>query len=217
MAQPYKDTIEDFNLKWGTTYALYNGEIYYVRGAYYKEVPDGTPAGEPYVILFKNKAQFTIDDFDFNCLVPITVNSMFVNVDKKCLLIYRNPRRQNKRSICADTIYIYNPVEILLPKKTRRFENNCSYQLIEQIVKPFYPKYLDALQLCYEHYMVAISPDFAVSLSNISDTKFLLSSQFGFIGEADQAKLYIYHPGSFQEISDYVNRTKLNVEVTKCQ
>ena len=214
----YNDTVEDFNLKWGHTYALLDDRIVYIDAAYYKE-------NEPdhyFVSMSYNKRSEHIENLDFTLFTPILFDSQFFNSCDftqedpiACLYIARSSKRQNKRSICSENTIVVSPLSPLITQinfhKNKLYNINEKY--ITQILKKSFPVYKDALQLCDKYLMVALSPDFAVSLSSISNTKYLLSSQFGFIGEADAECLYIHHPGSVQEINDFVRRNNLNLRV----
>ena len=216
----YKDTIDDFNLKWSHTYAFLNNEVVYIDQAVIDEKEE-----QYFVMISKNQKTEHMVNFDFDLLTPISFDSQFFNacdldVENKsksiaCLHIARSSKRQNKRSICRDNSVIVSPLRPLLKQINRRFviDFQISEKYILQILKQSFPTYQKSLELCNNYLMVALSPDFAVALSSISKDKYLLASQFGFIGEADKECLYVHHQGSLQEVNDFVRRNNLNLRV----
>jgi hypothetical protein len=219
----YKDTLDDFNLKWAQTYALLNDKVIYCHGAHYDE-EDRDP--QVYVDIVRAQTKERLLNFDFNSLTPLLFDSQFFNgTDFKgagpvshetaCLHIARSSRRQNKRSLSMDNTAIISPYYPVISQIQSRWPNHYSitFKHIENLMAGKFPQYQEALTYCLKYLMVAISPNFAVALSNISTDKYLLASQFGFIGEADRTTLYIHHKGSYQEVRDFVQRNNLDLQV----
>ena len=217
----YEDNFDDFNLKWQNTFVYVDNEILFCNGI------KSNDEGNTYVELYKRETRFRYPDFDFNSITPIVFDSQFFNacnLDEKnsikvkkvaCLKLSRMPRRQNKRSLSTENTSISCFYTDLLSPFRLRWTHNyilCD-DYIRAILAKSFPSYKQALHHCHNHLMVAISPEFAVALSNISQDKYLLASQFGFIGEATENQLFIRHPGSWQEINDFVRRSHLDVEV----
>ena len=226
--QPYKETLEDINLKWGQTYVLINEKIVFIHAAYYIDDDES----KPYLVkIFSDGISSMVENFDLESLKPLLFDSQFFNISNLemnvavesyqsgCLLLARNPRRQNKRSICYENTTVRSPVEFFnkwLYSHRQPQEYRLTTDMIQSLIKPIFPPYERALAFCKNNIAVAISPLFAVTLSNIHPDKYLLASQWGFIGEADKNTLYIHHPGSFQEVIDFVQRSHLNLEVINC-
>ena len=220
----YNDTIDDFNLKWANTWAYLKDEIVYIYGAEYAEDEEHS---KNYYVTLSNSEQKKkcIPNFNLSSLTPILFDSQFFNCDfsqnwqktstPACLFIARTPRRQNKRSISDENTTIFCPLMSITSKITSSLKRsyNLSKEHIDRVLTQTFPTYLQALDLCNDHLVVALSKNFAVSLSTISKEKYLLMNQFGFIGETDTNNLYIYHQGSVQEINDFVNRNALNLRV----
>ena len=221
----YKETYEDFNLKWAHTYALYkDDQIVYVTGA----EPLSEDSDDFNITLSPLNGK-KIYSNDPNCLTPLIFNSQYFNgVDFNtnnplqsrvisCMLLSRNPRRQNKRSFCSDNITITSPLFPILQHYNVGIQFPEYYKLdlsfVQRIKDCKFPNYLDALQICSKQLSIAISPQFAISLSHISSDKFLLSSPFGFIGEATTTEFLIYHLGALQEVHDFVRRENIPVVV----
>ncbi len=220
----YRDTFDDFNLKWAGTYAYWNDQLVYVHRAI--TVDDEDKEIEPSVCLYIRDKKQNIPNFDLMCLKPILFNSQFFNcVDNEvnaplvktsaCLHIARNSRRQNKRSVCSENTNITSPFRPIIAGVQSRWPSSyqMNYDYIERALQFRFPSYNTALAMCNNYYMVAISPNFAVALSNRSESKFLLASIYGFIGEADATTLYIHHHGSYQEVNDFVTRNNLGLQV----
>ena len=221
----YRDTVDDFNLKWSSSFARYKNEPVYVYGAHVMD--EEKDDSDIYVQLsdLSNGKSLKIPEFDLDHgLEPLVINShLFNSTDfsqpqknhSACLHIRRLPRRQNKRGICTENVSIYIPFSQIaaslghfwqdyvgLNSKDLKFALNCVY-----------PNYAQALALCHDYYMVAISPNFAVALSSLSSDKYLFASRYGFIGEADQGHICIHHKGSLQEVRDFITRNNLLVSL----
>ena len=225
---PYKDTVDDFNLKWMHTFITYKGEIAYVYGAYYDKDERETNEDTWFVQLGTfNKKKESLYDFDESQMSAILVNSQFFNsgdlegpslisnLTTACLQVSRNPRRQNKRSICTDNITLTSPMLRLISQIKSRWPGyyNLGFEHVAAITTEVFPSYLQSLEYCKKHGAVALSPDFAVGLSSLARNKYLFISPFGFIGECDAENIYVKHPGSLQEVNDFVNRKRLDLRV----
>ena len=221
----YSDTIEDFNIKWAHTYALWKGDLINVVGAFFEETDDESP--RVYVRYIKNGKNYNEFDFDFTSVTPLLFDAKFFNgidldeescIKKKitaCMYVARSSRRQNKRSMCGDNTHVTSPIHPVIAMHRGGWPEfyGLSESLVERMRANVYPSYLDALDLCHKHLAIAISPNFAVSLSNLSATKYLFLSLFGFVGECDRDTIYVKHANSRQEINDFVNRHGLNLRV----
>ena len=223
----YNDTVDDFNLKWGHTWAYLKDQIVYVGDAHYDENKEN---GDYYVTLveYPNNEQKKIHhlNFDLTSLTPLLFDSQFFNCHDfayswkttntpACLFVSRVPRRQNKRSLNEENTVFHCPISCVTGQRSGKLARSygIAKPYIDRVLAHQFPTYTQALALCNDHLAVAISPNFAVSLSTISKDKCLLLNHFGFIGEADATKLYIHHQGSIQEINDFVRRHNLNLEV----
>ena len=226
---PYKDTVDDFNLKWMHSFVKYKGEIAYVYGAYYDKEERETDEDTWFVQLgFIGKRKENIYDFDESQMSAILVNSQFFNtgdlegpplisnLTTACLQVARSPRRQNKRSICTDNITLFSPLYRLISQIKSRWSGhyNLGFEHVAAILAEVFPNYPLALEYCKKHGAVALSPDFAVGLSSLASNRFLFISPFGFIGECDERNIYVKHPGSLQEVNDFINRKRLDLRVT---
>lgn len=225
----YKDTVEDFNLKWRNSFAIVDNQVVYIQGAFYDEkTEDGEEPPNFYVqIHFSDKTKIKKYDFDLESPTPILCNAQFFNcgdldgpeliedLQTACLYYSRWPRRQNKRSICTDNSVLVSPLYPLIHQIKGRWPDhyNIGFQHVNAILTNKYPLYSQALEYCRKHGAVALSPDFAVGLSSLRGDKFLFLSQFGFVGLADESNIYVKHKGSLQEINDFVSRNTLNVRV----
>ena len=227
---PYKDTVDDFNLKWMHTFITYKGEIAYIYGAHYDEDKDEKERNEDtwFVQLgTSNKKKENLYDFDESQMSAILVNSQFfntgdlegpsliANLTTACRQVSRSPRRQNKRSICTDNITLISPMYRLISQIKSRWPGNydLGFEHVAAILAEVFPSYHQSLEYCKKHGAVALSPDFAVGLSSLASNRFLFISPFGFIGECDERNIYVKHPGSLQEVNDFVNRKRLDLRV----
>ena len=223
----YNDTLDDFNLKWSNTFALYKNELHYVYAAEVNENP-GARDDERYFVTLENAQQKRqiYYNFDLSCLTSILVDSQYFNgvdltqpsIPKKivaCMHIARNAKRQNKRSLSSENSTILNPYYTIITLGQSRWPAQYKWtsEMVTRLLEQTFPAYTDALALCHQHLMVAISPNFAVALSNFSSNRYLIASQFGWIGEATKTALYIHHPGSRQEVCDFVHRNHLPLQV----
>ncbi len=223
----YNETRDDFNLKWYSTYARYNNEVVFIHGAHYRdEKSEENQEPNWYVLFEKQGKRLEISNEDMGNLQPLMFDSQFFNyfdpsgdavkaLTPACLYFTRLPRRQNKRSVCQENVSITNPLHPWISALRSRWPGHYALtgKFIDCLLEHTFPTYADALGLCSKYLIVALSPGFAVGLSPISPDKFILASPFGMIGEADATTLYIHHPGSYQEVSDLVNRRNLNVRV----
>ena len=217
----YKETCEDFNLRWSNTFVLFEDRVTYICGAYYPDEENKETKEEWFVQIEVKGKREKRSDLDSSMLQPLMFDSKFFNdfssteTNPACLHFSRTPRRQNKRSICADNTLIITPLLPLLQKIRNRnpghYNLNGSY--VDLLLAHKYPDYQHALSLCSQHLIVAVSPSLAVALSSISPDRFLLVSPFGFIGEATEDTLFVRHPGARQEVLDFVNRNSLNLQV----
>ncbi len=218
----YNDTVDDFNLKWANTYALINDEIVYIHGAQLQEEEQSTSY---YVLLHSLKEKTKITNFDFNLPKPLLFDAQYFNFYKEtetlsggysgCLMIARGTRRQNKRSLSVDNTAITSPVEPLVTSLGSPWCKNysLSLEMVQTIQRKYFPTYLNAYKSLPQTFAMALSPDFALVLSNISDKRALLASIYGFVGEADEEAIYVRHKGSYQEIKDLVTRNHLPVRI----
>ena len=85
--------------------------------------------------------------------------------------------------------------------------------MLERLDNPQFPSIQEACQLVPAFQAVAISPMFAITLSPLSDSRYLLTSHHGFIGEVNSATIYIKHPPVAQEVRDFIRRTNQHMEI----
>ena len=224
---PYKDTVDDFNLKWGSTFALHNGELVYVYGAQYEEDEESTTPQYYVALGHLDKSKTKEYGMDLESLTPILVDSQFFNcvdldgpssIDTKrvaAMLYSRNPRRQNKRSISSDNATVDSVFQNLLGKLSPKWRTDYALTAkhVQALLGKQYPSYLDALDYCKKHVAVALSPDFAIGLSPLEKDGYIVASKFGFIGTADAEAIYVKHKGSMQEVIDFVSRKQIRLRV----
>ena len=226
-ALAYKDTVDDFNLKWSNSYAFQGDELVYVFGAQYDEDEESKDPKYFVSLGCPNNGKRLVVNMDLDSLTPILIDSQFFNsvdldsppsIETKnvaALLFSRNPRRQNKRSVCGENTTIHSPLGKLLSSFSRKWSKDLviNFHYVQSLLATKYPSYLDALEYCKKHVGVAISPDFAVGLSPLTSDGYILMSKFGFIGTADSETLRVKHKGSMQEVTDFVSRNRIKLRV----
>lgn len=86
--------------------------------------------------------------------------------------------------------------------------------VIEALLNPTYYSLDHAMDIVGDKRSVALNKDFAIVVSHIAKYRVLLLSRFGsYIGAIDGRNIAVYHPGSKQEVYDFVKRTKANYQV----
>ena len=225
----YNETIDDFNLKWANTYALYQQKLVFVHSIEFSE--DEEEPAYSALLYHSNKTKEHLTNFDLNILTPIVVNSSLFNSrpltdltsavstqDPTCLRISRRARRMNKRSLCDEQSKLSSPAMYFMSKVSYKISGNnsaFSFQKIEHLLKNEYPAYQQAFDILSGHIMLALSSDFAIMASHIDSDQCLFASQWGFIGTATPTEIIVHHKPSYQEVCDFVRRKHLEVSV-KC-
>lgn len=212
----YVETADDLVRKYGETYVLLQGELVYVQTI----VQDGREIAAFVTTPDQKEKQVKVQAEDFE---ELAFPAMYVNdIDESkrkfqvgATLFKRSPRRQWKRGLGHENTIITCPAAPLyraLGKKLD-WDHHLTFRLIKHLREPKYPSYPEAVEGIQKHIAMAISPDFAVILSSISPDKHLIASRYGFIGEGNKDTLWIKHHPSEQEITDYVKRTKQNLNI----
>ena len=211
----YNDTFDDFNLKWANTIALWKNQLVAVSSAHYLEDNKDSDY-QVRITTFPNKLE-VVTNLPFDSLKPILFDSQFFNVFNEknlgCFFLSRLPHKQNKRSVSPDNTLITNPMNVLLRDYEGVDRWHISLEFVHALLARNFPSIDVALSMCTPFRCIAISPNFAVSLSTISASRGLLMNQFGFIGEIDAHNIYVKHKGSVQEVSDFISRNNLNVKL----
>ena len=219
----YKDTLDDFNLKWGNSYVLLDDIPTYIHHAEYldEEPPDYVVSGQT------KEKKFHLENLDFDRIKPIVVGSCFVNVwpaaeqqkNKAYVVatkIERTGQRQNKRSFSDENMRISDPMRDVMQHFQSRWNKVFApnWPIVLAALQPHYPSFQQALTTCQEYLAVALNPNFAITLSPYKDKPFLLKSLYGYIGYVEPGRIKVNHKASFQEVRDYVQRSGENLEVT---
>ena len=217
----YKDTIDDFNLKWSHSYVLIDGEPSFIQSAEYTDEEDE----QGYVVYGQTRTgKFTTPQFNLECVKPIVVDTCFFNIDNsdpnngesEALHIIRTGIRQNKRSLCQDSFRLMDPLTGLLNILGVMWydKKEFDWKVVDGLLKPHYPISLEeAMGRCKTNWAVALSPNFSITLSPQKEYCFLLKSLFGFIGGIRENKIIVHHKASLQEVTDLVRRNNYATSV----
>jgi len=221
----YRDTLDDMIRKFNRTYILYNKKLAYVQGF------DLTADGNIMMNITEQSGMKPrwIQDFNAEQIEVISPDSMYVNnIDPEAkspkknegaYTFWRNPRRQWRRSLCEETCVITNPLIPLYKTFGKNWfvrEIGLGFSVVEHLLNPKYPSIIDAMSWLRKYPSVAISPNFALTLSPI-DYSPLLANMFGFIGKVSWDRLQVYYPPVLQEIQDFINRTRQPFKAELCQ
>lgn len=222
----YVETADDLNRKYQRSWALLKNEVVYFL-IFAQTAATITAA---YTLGGLKDIQNVVNPEDIQ---PLSFDSMFVNNtnlgektragwEVAALLFKRRPIRQWKRGLCSENTQLTCPASLLFGrfgKQVGKQQRVLSFELINRMRDPTYPAFNEAIDHLRNHVAVAISPLFAVCLSSISPDKYLIASKYGFIGECAHNQIWILHPPSQQEITDYITRTKqanIKIEVGTC-
>lgn len=217
----YKETADDFNKKYHSTFVLYDGKLAFVH--HFQEMTPNLGEQIGCQIKYDSRDGSVISAVDSTKLEPFIVDNMFINVgDLKgkiaipLALVQRKPKRQWKRGLCQENTQVKCPVQSLYTafgKNVSQWDGTIDWNLVKSLHDPVYPSLTQACKLCEKFIGIAISPMFAITLSNISNSRWLLCSPFGFIGECDPTTIWIHHKPAFQEVFDFVKRTNQPISV----
>lgn len=219
----YKETADDLARKYHQTFILYDKKLAYIH--HFTEM--GQVPGEQIA------ATISIEKGGDNSMLinpdliePISINTMFINNvefrevkhTQLCpvVLICRKPKRQWRRGICNDNTLVRSPINNLyqaINKPLAPWDSNLGWALLQRVLNPTYPSLPDACKFAKHYIACAISQMFTVTLSNISEDKYLLMSTFGIIGQCTPDRIWVHHAPALQEVRDYVTRTKQLVQV----
>lgn len=224
----YVENADDLNRKYGQSYAILNGKVAFIHE--FGQLSDNSIR---IFFAYKGDAQNQLLDVDADKvpIEPIYFDAKFVNVfpfgEKNRQGIYpivgtlvrRRADRQWKRGICNTNTWIHSPVGTLY--STLGHGNpTCplSFNMMEQLVSSTYPSFNEALKFCEKNVCVAFDSMYCVMLSSVSPNKYLLASQYGFIGEAIEGHVWIMHDHSQQEFKDFIRRSgqTITMEVSTC-
>ena len=223
----YRETTEDLNRKYHGTYVLYDGIISYISE--FIMVDDVIMV--EYVIRFVSSSGIetnkTINtEYDSKLLQEISIPSMFFNVRKPTSLFeigYKYKKlslRQNRRGLCSDVGKVTSVLgEIfqdhrqlqILTDNLWTYYPSWTFELVHSLVYPEYPTWSEIFDRINQERAIAISPDYLICLSNLSNTEYLLTSLYGFIGTVTPNKITIHHQIIAQELSDFIRRNNLPV------
>jgi hypothetical protein len=218
----YIENGDDLNKKFHGTFVKYDGK--FVHMCNFVNDNDGRVVAQVY---HDGSTKPTVETIDVSKLEAVTFDSMFVNNSELVVrpnstqsipatLFLRLPKRQWKRGLSNDNTKIRCPMGWLytsIGKNLDLFDNSLTYKLLKRLDQPTYPTLKEAVKVLPAFQAVAISPMFAVCLSNISRTRCLIASIFGFIGEATEDAIYVKHTPLLQELRDYVSRTHQPITV----
>jgi hypothetical protein len=216
----YQDTADDLNKKYHNCYVNYAGVLGFISNF-------GLNADGSYHCLWKQpggRDTTKMSPIDPTAIECFNFNSTFINnstlmsaKDSAVAVVHvsRHPKRQWKRGMCAENTWLRCPVVHLYKAFGKRpnWHHQLSFDLIERLMTPTFPTLARAIEKCNHFIGVAISPMFAVTLSNISSERYLLTSPFGFIGEADAKHIWVWHPPAMQEVQDFVARSNQNISI----
>lgn len=218
----YVETPDDLNKKYHGTFVKYKDEFVSIANF----VP-GPERGSVVAAISRAKGGAHNETIEVDKLEAITFDSMFVNNSDltssrkeeqmiPATLFLRLPRRQWRRGLSQDNTKLKCPMSTLYATIGRSFENfdhNLSIPLLKRLEVPKYPTLRHAVDMLFTFQAVAISPMFCLCLSNISRERCLITSIFGFVGEATHNAIYVKHPPVLQELRDFVSRTNQSVTV----
>jgi hypothetical protein len=210
----YVETIDDWHKKYHQTIVLYDGKLVWIQN--FGHFDDGLRAHLTY-----ESAKKIERAIDVAKIQPISFDATFINnctpaelhnAQQPLVLCQRNPRRQWKRGLCSDNVTLSDPMKPLF----ELYGKKCApvpltLSLVAQLLNPQFPTLEQAFQHIGQVWSLALSPFLAMSISNISATKHLLMSHFGFIGEIDSHGIWIHHPPMFQEVADWLKRTHQSI------
>lgn len=208
----YTDTADDLNKKYAGTYFWYNGELVYAAEFQNRKSPEG--ASDEIVTVFPHKNNEILVVVNPDLIKPIEFESAFFNIvyrNEMAFKLMRRAKRQNRKGLCNDTVFLLNPLAELyaLFGKTAHTPS-FALDTVKNIIASVFPTWPDAIQALKTYHSVAVSPLFALCRSSL-DQNFLMLSMFGFIGKATPDSITIYHKPSYQEVRDYLTRSNNNM------
>lgn len=220
----YKDTADDVSKKWSHSYCKYGGEVVYVHSI----GGDNTAPDDPYEMTAyfitngETKPTF-VKEIKAELFEALVFDAAFVNSgenpQKNVLATHysRSPKRQWKRGLTKENTRITCPLAPLYRSfgkhSVPRWTGSLDFDLIGRLQNPVYPTWDEAMDMVGHTFAVAVNPMFAITVSNQSDSRRLLASSFGFIGECDRSVIYVRHKPVLQEVRDFVSRSKQNLTV----
>ena len=213
----YKETKDDLYKRYVNSYIKYDNMLVSVIDA--EVISDGDLSLN--IITENNnitKSQWVI--YNPSLVKLLSYDTKFFNSGNQTFKLTRRASRQSHLGLNHNTYTLTNIIQALyetFPVRNKTFKTNFSFNIIKDIEENKYPMWkdvFDQIQPNCKTECVAISPEFAVTRSNISNTKYLLLSLYGFIGECDKTNIEVYHKPSLQEVKDFIRRN--NVEI-KCQ
>jgi hypothetical protein len=219
----YVETVDDLNRKYQHSFIKIGDDLVYFAGAVNASKDsihaivsrEGAPEQEV-DILPDTITELELDATMFN---GSDLTTKRTNGPPSATVFRRSPLRQWKRGLTDENTLLECPVRPLyrsMGRKLRDCHNKLTFPLVKKLYYPVYPEFREAITLCKRHIAVAISPLFAVMLSNISADKYLIASLFGYVAEADETTIWVRHKPAAQELTDYIKRTNqpINLEVT---
>lgn len=216
----YIETADDLNKKFGHTFAFHDGIL-----THFEAFGGSNDGGGIVTNCVTGDGQSTAT-IPLKHIEPIVVNETFINntkfssraEDPMVALVHfrRNPKRQWKRGLSKDNTIVSCPYAQLYSSfdvPLRGWEGRLSFKLINHLLKPEYPAWKQAFKLLPTYQAIALSPLFAIMLSNISKERYLIANTFGFIAEATEDLIKVRHEAALQELRDWVLRSGIQVSV----
>lgn len=211
----YIETEDDLRRKYEDTFVQYKKDLIVVSNFYYhhdKKVM--------YIVYTDQNGTETECVYD-DGVVPLLFDTHFFNREIKGsnipgTLYVRLAKKQYKRSLSIENSKLMCPIIDLYAASGRGcslWRSNWNFMDVKSMLNPVYPNYFDAIKDLPKYQVLAISPKFAVCLSNLSQQRYLLCSSFGFIGECDLNVVTIKHEAALQEVLDYVAHATLPLRV----
>ena len=210
----YVDTVDDLTRKYLDTYILYDSKLMKIRGfedqsgriaMFYEDENSGISATKSIGL-------------NTNLIEHIIVNTRYFNrpsitgVSKHIpgTLYSRSPRRQYKRSICNDNSLLTSPIITFFDTfgiACRKWHSKLLLSDIDSLLNPKYPLYTEALNSIDEQQCIALNERFALCLSTMSPTDYVIASTFGFVGTCNKTSITVHHSPVYQELSDFLRKT----------
>lgn len=217
----YSETAADLGRKFNECWILWEGKLSVVASF------DGGEDGPiTFSIRSKPREEWRVVEWDEAKVEVIQPNAMMFNQNKLgedsnrvlATEYRRTGQRQYHRSLShQNSVFtcplraIYDRVGLPLMGWNKFFD----WSTVPHLINPVYPKIDEARKYIEKHQAIAISPQFALTLSP-KDENLLIVSMFGFIGELQKDKSVIYHQPLFQEYRDFLDRSNQMMPIEVC-
>jgi hypothetical protein len=221
----YKDRAHDLTLKYGNTYTYYTDGNFPRQLVLWLNFSDDTDLRVASQFMYPGgeSARF-VDPSGIEEIHPEVgfVNIPLENQNKLDFPTFawnlvRLPRRSPSRGFSHQTYHIASTIETFIVPYTQRYNLVFSLDVIPVLENRHYVAFPDIFGATQLGRSAALSRHFAVTLNPFErDGPLILNSQFGHVGHVYPDHIDVYHKGSYQEISDFVNRDPTlrgNIEV----